>query len=75
MFNSQYQAKCTALVVIRARMSDLLWEKGAKVWSAAKREQLHSRRAWKFLGLHPLPVIKTRGNPILSQGKSHIRLS
>ena len=29
------QAKCTELVVIRARMSDLLWYRGTKTWERA----------------------------------------
>ncbi len=40
---------------------------GAKV-SSAKCEQLNPCGARKIWGLCPLPVIKARGNPILSPG-------
>ncbi len=47
--------------------------KGGSKVSSAKREELNPRKARKIWGYAHFRCSKTRENPILSQGKSHLR--
>ncbi len=48
--------------------------KGGSKLSSAKCEELNPRTAHKIWGYAHFRCSKTRENPILSQGKSHLRL-
>ncbi len=48
--------------------------KGGSKLSSAKREELNPRKVRTFWGYAHFRCSKTRENPILSQGKSHLRL-
>ncbi len=64
---------------ISVDLSNLQWRiqeigKGGSKLSSAKREELIPRKARKIWGYAHFRCNKTRENPILSQGKSHLRL-